>query len=418
MNRFLARFTLAQKLFASSVVFLLPVAILLWFAISGYSAYTEQAKTGLVVCVLLSVVAVFVAGSLLWVVARNLSRPLGRIAETTGQISAGKLDEAEQSLSDAEIERLMGTATKPVAARDEMWRLVEGNRTMIRDLKALLQQVRMSGMQVNGSTTQMAAAVAQIEATVSEQAASTNEIAATSKEILATVTDLARTMETVTGMASEAAQLADSGVTQIEGINRTVDYLVRGAGDVTGTLTAIRESSVRISKVIEAITRVANRTNMISLNAAIEAEKAGAHAAGFSIVAIEVRRLADQTAVAALDIEGLILEMQKTVENGVTGIEEFAERARAGSKDIAGITENLGRLMDCTRKLGPHFEIVNGGMQMQLQSAGQITTAMQKLSEAAVQTRGALKGLRESAHGLRGAVGGLQTGVARFAAEK
>jgi methyl-accepting chemotaxis protein WspA len=304
----------------------------------------------------------------------------------------------------------------PPWTRDETWLLVNSCRSMIKGLKDLLHQVKLSGVQVNGSTTQMSAAVTQLEATVSDQAASTSEIAATSKEIYATVTDLARTMETVTKMASEAAALADSGVALLDGINRTVEYLVEGTSDVAQILTTIREDSARISKVIEAITRIANRTNLLSLNAAIEAEKAGSQAAGFSVVAVEVRRLADQTAVAALDIEDSILQMQTAVENGVAGVEEFASRARASSADIGRITEDLGRLIECTRKLGPHFEAVNGGMQTQSQGAGQINAAMQRLNDAAVETRGALAGLRESAQGLRGAVSGLQAGVSRFSA--
>jgi methyl-accepting chemotaxis protein len=367
--------------------------------------------------ILLSLLAAGFACSMVWIVSRNLSRPLERVVEAAGQIAAGRIGEAERALSEDEVERLLGTANMPPWTRDETWRLVDSCRVMIRDLKTLLQQVRVSGVQVNGSATQMSAAVAQLEGTVSEQAASTGEIAATSKEIFATVTDLAKTMEAVTLMGSEAVTLADSGVEQIDGIKHTVEYLVEGTGDVARILATIRENSMRISKVIETITRIANRTNMLSLNAAIEAEKAGEQAAGFSVVAVEIRRLADQTAVAALDIEDSIMQMRSAVENGVAGVEDFARRARAGSSSMVQITEGLGRLIECTRKLGPHFEAVNEGMQAQSQGAGQINTAMQNLNETAVQTRGALAGLRDSAQVLRGAVTGLQAGVAPFSEE-
>jgi methyl-accepting chemotaxis protein len=368
-------------------------------------------------CILLSLLAAGFASAMVWVVARNVSVPLQRVAETAGHIATGRLDEAERGLTEAEMERLLGSAHMPEWTQDETWRLVGSFRTMIKGLKDLLQQVQLSGVQVKGSATQMSASVAQLEATVTEQAASTTEIAATSREIHATVTERARTMETVTRMAAEAAALADSGVALLDGINRTVEYLVDGTSDVAQILNTIREDSTRISKVIQTITRIANRTNLLSLNAAIEAERAGAQAAGFSVVAVEIRRLADQTAVAALDIEESILQMQGEVANGVSGVDEFASRARASSSDIARITEDLGRLIECTRTLGPHFEAVNEGMQAQSEGSGQINTAIQKLNEVAVQTRGALAGLRDSAEVLRGAVGGLQAGVSRFSAE-
>jgi methyl-accepting chemotaxis protein len=158
-------------------------------------------------CVLLSLLAAGFATWLVRIVSRSLSQPLQRVAEASGRIAAGRLDEAGEILGERE---LLGSDYLPAWTRDETWRLVDSSRAMIRDLKALLNQVQVSGVQVTGSTTQMSAAVAQLEGTVTEQATSTTEIAATSNEIYATVADLARTMETVTRMASEAAALKPS----------------------------------------------------------------------------------------------------------------------------------------------------------------------------------------------------------------
>ena len=111
-----------------------------------------------------------------------------------------------------------------------------------------------------------------------------------------------RTMES-SGDGLRAADTAVRGVSKLKGIRAAIDGLIRSSAAMAGPSRPSTRRPANIDKVITTITKVANRTNLLSLNAAIEAEKAGEKAGGFSVVALEMRRLADQTAVAALDIE-------------------------------------------------------------------------------------------------------------------
>jgi methyl-accepting chemotaxis protein WspA len=267
---------------------------------------------------------------------------------------------------------------------------------------------------VAGSATQAAAAVREVEAAVSAQAASTNEVSATSNEIYATVQELARTMDSVMKMASDAAHTASGGVSNLEGIRSAIDTLLSSSAAMARTFESINEKTGNIDKVITTITKVANRTNLLSLNAAIEAEKAGEKAGGFSVVALEMRRLADQTAVAALDIEKQIREMQQTVREGVSRVESYARQTQASSAAVTELSSGLGEVIEGTTKLGPQFEAVNSGMQMQSQGAGQIAAAMVDLREAAGQTKTSLAEFRKVTEVLNGAVGELQAEVGRF----
>ena len=260
----------------------------------------------------------------------------------------------------------------------------------------------------------MAAAVREVEAGVSEQAASTNEVSATSKEIYATVQELARTMGSVMKMAFDVAHTAKGGVNNLEGIRSAIDGLLSSSAAMARTFEAINEQTANIDKVITTITKVANRTNLLSLNAAIEAEKAGEKAGGFSVVALEVRRLADQTAVAALDIEKQIREMQQAVRQGVSSVESYAQQTQASSAAVTDLSSGLGQVIEGTTKLGPQFEVVNSGMQMQSQGAGQIAEAMVNLREAASQTKTSTVEFRKVVEDLHSAVRELQGEVGRF----
>jgi methyl-accepting chemotaxis protein WspA len=221
-------------------------------------------------------------------------------------------------------------------------------------------------------------------------------------------------MGSVTKMASDAAQTASGGVTNLNGIRSTIDGLTRSSATMASTFESITEKTANIDKVITTITKVANRTNMLSLNAAIEAEKAGERAGGFSVVALEMRRLADQTAVAALDIEKQIREMQRAVGEGVAIVGSHAQQTQASSTAVTELSSGLGQVIEGTTKLGPQFEAVNSGMQMQSQGAGQIAEAMVNLREAAGQTKASLAEFRKVVEDLHGAVHELQAEVGRF----
>jgi methyl-accepting chemotaxis protein WspA len=368
------------------------------------------------VALLLSLLCMALAVGVMVIVTRNITRPLNYIVNLTTDIAAGRLREAFDRLKRGEFREFLPEdgAAGPAQTKDEICKLIRSVSAMTESLNSLLVKVAQAGNQVAGSATQMAAAVRQVEAAVSEQAASTNQVSATSKEIYATAQDLARTMAGVTRMAAEAAETAGGGVSSLEGIRGAIDELIHASAAMTRTFDSINEKTGNIDKVITVITKVANRTNLLSLNAAIEAEKAGEKAGGFSVVAVEMRRLADQTAVAALDIEKQIREVQHAVRDGVSSVESYARQTQAKSTAVTDLSSGLGRVIEGTTKLGPEFEAVNSGMQMQSQGAGQIAEAMQQLRDAAGQTKDSLAEFRQVAEDLHSAVRDLQAEVGRF----
>ena len=399
----------------------LKAAAALWqTAVSELGVLLEQRAGTLrrneVIALVLTLAAVGFACALLFLVVHNISVPLSCATGIADQIAAGRLSSAEESLSQPGVQKYMGSriSTGNGYVRDEAFRLLEAFGTMIKNLDALLGEVRKAYTEVESSTAEMAAALRQFEATVAQQSASTTQVAASSKEIFATVDGLAQNMRSVTGMAAEAANLAGAGLAGLNGINAAMKDTLDGAASVSRVLSTISTKAESINAVLSAITKIANHTNLISLNAAIEAEKAGEHAAGFSAVALEIRRVADQTAVAALDIEKMLAEMQAAVNEGSTAMANYTQRSQANSETVSSITGDIGRSIECTRKLEPHFEAVTSGMQMQAQAAREILQAMQQLSSTAGQTRDSLARFDGIAEHVRAAVHRLQSEVSRF----
>jgi methyl-accepting chemotaxis protein WspA len=183
---------------------------------------------------------------------------------------------------------------------------------------------------------------------------------------------------------------------------------------INSRLALLSEKATNIGMVVTTISKVADQTNLLSLNAAIEAEKAGEHGRGFAVVAREIRRLADQTAVATFDIEQIVKEMQSAVSAGVMGIDKFADEVRRGREAIGAVTTQLTEIIAQVQTLPPSFESVNEGVQSQSISAAQISEALAQLSVASQQTADSLRQSSMAIDQLNDASRGLQSGVSRF----
>lgn len=267
--------------------------------------------------------------------------------------------------------------------------------------KTLIQNIKESGSAITSSIFQISASGKQLEATVTEQVASTHEVTATAQEIAKTAIQLRKTMERVSGLVEETDRAAREGQEEISSMEVSMKHLSSATILISNRLGTIRDRANQINSVVTTITKVADRTNLLSLNAAIEAEKAGEYGKGFSVVSREIRRLADQTAISTLEIEDTVKEMQFAVSAGVMEMDKFTNEVNQNVEDIASIGIKLSNIIKQVQTLAPRFEKVNIGMENQTEAAQQISEAMEQLSEASSQTAKAIKGINDAMLGLR-----------------
>jgi methyl-accepting chemotaxis protein WspA len=388
---------------------------------------------------------------------RAISRPLASLAEASRQIAGGTADaRAEvmsrdelgqvalefnrmaQAIEDsrakelaasrelrAKVDALLGTVSKAargdltgtidVRGEDAIGRLGEGLAAMFGNLRSLLTNVQRAGIQVTTSATQIAASARQQEATGIEQAQTSVEVLSTTREISANTSQLLRTMEEATEVADYTTNATAEAQDNLKRMDQTMQQMVAATDSIGAKLAALSEKANNITGVLTTITKVADQTNILSLNAAIEAEKAGEAGRGFSVVASEIRRLADQTSVSTWDIEQMLKEMQSAVSASVMGMDKFSEEIRRSVGEARRVAEQLSGMMDQVRKLAPRFDLVLQGMQSQAVGASQISETMMQLSDASQQTVDSLKATSEAVHQLQYAAGDLQQSVATFA---
>jgi methyl-accepting chemotaxis protein WspA len=347
---------------------------------------------GLAIVALALVITAVVIG-----ITNRLTRQLAVASAAASKVASGDL-----------------TVTVVGGGDDEAGRLLESIRTMAASLNSLVARVKQSSIQLMSTATEFSATSTQQDATITSFGAATTQIASAVREISVTSQELLATMDGIRTAATGAARLADDGRIGLASMDASMQQLDRASGSISNKLSVIREKASDINLVVTTITKVADQTNLLSVNAAIEAEKAGEHGLGFLVLAREIRRLADQTAVSTLDIEQMVRQMQSAVSAGVMEVDRFAEDVRQGVATVDRIGTQLGEIIARVGTISQRFDTVTEGMRAQSTGAKQINDAMLQLDEGARQTQASVRELNSATAHLRGAVEGLRTEISQF----
>jgi methyl-accepting chemotaxis protein WspA len=333
--------------------------------------------------------------------ARSFSRPIRLAMDLARRVAGGDL-------------RAHTAAVAERAGDDETGSLLVAIRTMTDNLRSLIGRIQQSSVALISTATAIQATSNEQQQVIADYGASTSEAVAAVKEISVTSQELLRTMTEVNDMAAHTGLMATDGRSNLANMDATMRQLAESTSSFGTKLALISEHAATINLAVTTITKVADQTNLLSINAAIEAEKAGEYGAGFLVVAREIRRLADQTAVASLDIEQMVKEMQHSVASGVMEMDKFAGQVQSSVREIAGVSTKLGEIISAVHGINDRFGQVTEGMRAQSQGAAQIREAMIRLSEGATRTASSLDAFNTATNHLRAAVGDLKEEVSRF----
>ena len=271
------------------------------------------------------------------------------------------------------------------------------SKRLIDPMADLTIRLTSNATSIASNARQQASNVANINTSGNEIATAVNQISATSKELL-------RAMEQLAEDAEKTSTVANEGSRGLKGLSSSMESLSSATHTITGKLTTIRAKANKINSVVTAITKVADQTNLLSLNAAIEAEKAGEGGAGFAVVAREIRRLADQSALASMEIEQMVEAMQEAVSSGVEQTRELTEAMDRGIHASESISGQFGDIIQRVESMVPRYEAVHEGMQNQSEGAQQISDAMWQLTEMGRQTSESVNELNDVSQQLHEAV--------------
>ncbi|MES4615045.1 MAG: methyl-accepting chemotaxis protein [Ewingella sp.] len=258
--------------------------------------------------------AVLVIGTLFsWHITRQLTHPLRATLATAELIAKGDL-----------------TAAQPTARRDELGMLMNAVAGMSQNLRNMIYEIRTGVGQVSHAAAEIAAGNTDLSSRTEQQAAAVEETAASMEQLSSTVKQNAENAHHASKLASDASQTATLGGKQV--------------GDVVLTMQQISSSSKRIAEITSVINGIAFQTNILALNAAVEAARAGEQGRGFSVVASEVRTLAQRSAQAAKEIEGLIAESVERVNTGAKLVESTGRTMQDIVQSVTNVRDIMGEI--------------------------------------------------------------------------
>jgi methyl-accepting chemotaxis protein/methyl-accepting chemotaxis protein-1 (serine sensor receptor) len=218
--------------------------------------------------------------------------------------------------------------------------------------------LRSGAQQVVAASGQVAASSQTLSQGATEQAASLEETSASMEEMAA------MTRKNAENSRTAAAEIAETG--------RLVDGATSALGELVASMTAIRESSRKVTKIVKSIDEIAFQTNILALNAAVEAARAGEAGMGFAVVADEVRNLAQRSAQAARDTTSLI--------------EESAGNAESGGDKVSAVVESIEAIARSSQRVRGLVDEVNQASQQQTQGIDQVSQAVSQMEKTTQST--------------------------------
>jgi len=294
-----------------------------------------------------------------------------------------RLFEATRKLSEGDFSTRVSVDPN---ASEEIIRLTNSFNTMAQSFEEIVSQVSRLGVNLISSSKEISNSTKHHEESSHNQEKTTREILTISNEISQNAKDFAKTIRDVTSVVEQTASLASKGRESLSQMEAIMRQMVDASADIASKLGILNDKAGNINTVITTITNVADQINLLSLNAAIIADRAGDDGRSFSVIAGEIRSLADQTALATLDIDKIVDEMMSAVSASVMGVDDFIQEIRNGVTQNEKVAEHLSEIIERVQALAPRFELVNDGMNTQLEASRLIDDAINKLSSRAKLT--------------------------------
>jgi methyl-accepting chemotaxis protein len=340
------------------------------------------------------VVLVMIVGLL---IRRSITGPLTVFMEFAGRVGQGDL-----------------TQQSTIESGDELGELGKSLDQMVAGLKEVAGQARSATGNLASASAEILASTQQQAASTGEQAAAVQQTTITMEEVTQSAVQIAERARQIAATAEATSAASHAGLAAMENTARTMENIRSQAEAVAGNVISLSEKTQAIGEIIATVNDLAEQSHLLALNAAIEAAAAGEHGRSFTVIAGEVKNLADQSREATVQVRGILGEIQKGITRSVMLTEEAVKRVESGKQQAELASGTIRTLADSVQQSVQAFQQIAAGSSQQQTGFTQVMQAVRDIGQASRQNASGTQQLEKSALNLAALSQQLQKAVERY----
>ncbi|HHJ14101.1 MAG TPA: methyl-accepting chemotaxis protein [Gammaproteobacteria bacterium] len=376
------------------------------FRDAGYTRFTdsiraadETSQQALRIGLLISLVVIALVGGIGFFISSLVTRNIRRVTDSLEDMARGEGDL---------------TVRLPESGHDEIGQLVTNFNTFVGKMQGLIGEIVASIAQLASAAEEMSAISAESNNNVATQQAETEQVATAMNEMTATVQEVARNATQTSAAAHEASGEAVNGRKVVEETIASINTLAGEVEKAAETIQQLEHDSENIGSVLDVIRGISEQTNLLALNAAIEAARAGEQGRGFAVVADEVRTLASRTQESTLEIQNMIESLQAGAAQAVTVMEQGRNQAQVSVANAARAGESLQAITESVTRISDMNTQIASAAEEQSAVTGEIDRNIANIRQLGDQTTQGAKQTAASSQEMAQLAGQLQQLVGQF----
>jgi methyl-accepting chemotaxis protein len=331
------------------------------------------------------------------VIQRSITVPLSSFMQFVGRVGEGDL-----------------THQAKISSTDELGELAQYLDQMVSGLKDVASQTRLATENLNSASAEILASTQQQAASTGEQAAAIQQTTTTMEEVTQSGAQISDRAKQVAASAEAASAVSHTGLQAVENTSRTMEAIREQAEAVAENVVSLSERTQAIGEIITTVNDIAEQSHLLALNAAIEAAAAGEHGRSFSVIAGEVKNLADQSREATIQVRTILGDIQKGINSSVMLTEEAVKRVESGKQQADVADRTIREMTESIQVSVQAFQQIVAGSNQQQIGFTQVVQAVRDIGQASQQSAASTRNLEKAAVNMTALAQQLQKAVERY----